>query len=212
MSAVRRFARVLTILIAGFVFAAASAPGAEPGAPASPPGSTRYLLRPVYSNVRFAIVKWGVLKEEGQFRDFTGTLDFDAAHPERSAVELVVDARSLDTKNDTRDETVRSPDFLDVARYPTMTFKSASVDPAANPKTVTGDLTIHGVTRRVRFPVTSLGAREIPNVGKLVGFETTFTINRRDFGVLGSKWGAIPGVLDDDVEIHIVVGGVRPNR
>jgi hypothetical protein len=47
-------------------------------------------------------------------------------------------------------------------------------------------------------------------VGKLVGFETTFTINRRDFGVLGSKWGAVPGVLGDDVEIHIVVGGIRP--
>jgi polyisoprenoid-binding protein YceI len=206
MSGSRGDFRRLLLLVLFFVLPAV-ARGSSDGTTAGP---TRYLIRPVYSNVRFAIVKWAVIKEEGQFRDFSGTLDYDPAHPERSVVEVTVDARSLDTKNDTRDETVRSPDFLDVARFPSMTFKSASVDPTGSPKTVSGDLTIHGVTRRVRFPVSPLGLREIPNVGKLVGFETTFTINRRDFGVLGSKWGAIPGVLDDEIQIHIVVGGVRP--
>src|SRR5947208_1557365 len=77
--------------------------------------------------------------------------------------------------------------------------------------TSSADLTIHGTTRRVRFPVTSLGVHEIPSIGKMAGFETTFTINRRDFGVLGAKWGAVPGVLSDNVELHITIGAItRP--
>ena len=111
---------------------------------------TRYQVRPVYSNVGFSIVKWGVLKEEGQFREFNGTLEFDP-----------------------------------------------------------GDLTIHGVPKRVRFAVVSHGVREVPNVGKAAGFETTFTINRRDFGVLGARWGALPGVLSDDAQLHIVIGATQ---
>lgn len=195
---------------------AAEAPGAVAPLPNGEPaaGAERYLIRPVYSSVGFSIVKWSVIKEQGIFRDFQGTLDWDTAHPERSAVELTVEAKSLDTKNDGRDGVVRSSDFLDTDRYPTLVFRSTAVQPAGNGGSgaVTGDLTIHGITRRIRFPVTSLGAREIPNVGKLVGFETTFRIRRTDYGVLGSKWGAVPGVLDDEVEIHIVVGGIRPVR
>ena len=73
---------------------------------------------------------------------------------------------------------------------------------------VTGNLTIHGVTRRVQFRPAFLGIRDLPKIGKLAGFETTFAINRRDYGVLGSKWGAVPGVLSDEVMVHIIVGAV----
>jgi polyisoprenoid-binding protein YceI len=168
---------------------------------------TRYLVRPTYSNVRFSIVKWAVMKEEGVFRDFTGTLDYDPADPAHARIDVVVQAASLDTKNDTRDQVVRSDDFLDAPRFPTLEFHSSAVDR----NFVTGNLTIHGVTRRVRFPVTSLGTHEIPSVGRMAGFETTFTISRRDYGVLGSGWGAVPGVLGDAVELHITIGGItRP--
>ncbi|HUJ15690.1 MAG TPA: YceI family protein [Thermoanaerobaculia bacterium] len=170
--------------------------------------STRYLVRPVYSNLRFSIVKWGVMKEEGMFRDFTGTLDYDPAHPEKARIDVVASAASLDTKDETRDGVVRSDDFLDVARYPTIEFHSRGVDHDV----VTGDLTIHGVTRRIHFPVTSLGIRDVPHVGKLAGFETAFAIDRRDFGVLGNRWGAIPGVLSDEVEIQIAIGAVQPEK
>jgi Uncharacterized conserved protein len=77
---------------------------------------------------------------------------------------------------------------------------------------VNGNLTVHGVTRRVRFPVTSLGLRDLPNIGKLAGFETTFTINRRHYGVMGSHWGAVPGVLSDELEVHGIVGAIRPRH
>jgi polyisoprenoid-binding protein YceI len=164
--------------------------------------TTRYYVRPVYSNVGFSIVKWGVLKEEGVFRDFNGTLDFDPAAPERSRIDVVVQSGSLDTKNENRDKAVRSDDFLDAARFPTLEFHSTSVGGGI----VAGDLTIHGVTKRIQFRPTFLGVREVPETGKLAGFETTFTVNRRDYGVLGTRWGAVPGVLSDEVQVHIVVG------
>lgn len=166
--------------------------------------TNRYLVRPVYSNVGFSIVKWGVLKEEGVFRDFAGTLDFDPAAPERSRIDVVVQSASIDTKDDTRDGVVRSDDFLDVQSYPTLEFHSTSVQNGV----VAGNLTVHGVTRRIQFRPAFLGVRELPKIGKLAGFETTFAINRRDFGVMGSKWGAIPGTLSDEVQVHIVVGAV----
>lgn len=170
--------------------------------------TTRYLIRPVYTSIRFSIVKWGVLKEEGIFRDFNGTLDYDPADPQHARIDVVVQTVSLDTKNETRDKVVRSDDFLDADRYPTLEFHSRSIDHDF----VIGDLTIHGITKRVRFPVTSLGIRDLPDIGKLAGFETVFPINRRDYGVLGTRWGAIPGVLGEDVELHIIVGAIRPSH
>jgi polyisoprenoid-binding protein YceI len=174
--------------------------------------TTRYQIRPVYTSIRFSIVKWGVLKEEGVFREFAGTLDLDPDHPERARVDVVVQAGSLDTKNETRDRVVRSDDFLNAVRYPTLEFHSTEVRRLPGRTTVTGNLTIHGTTHRVRFSPASLGMRDLPSVGKLAGFETTFTINRRDFGVLGNRWGAIPGVLSDDVEVHILIGATNRDR
>ena len=168
---------------------------------------TRYYVKPVYTSIRFSIVKWGVLKEEGIFRDFNGTLLYDPVHPEASRIDVVAKTASLDTKNGARDQTVTGEDFLDAARYPSLEFHSTSVDR----NFVSGNLTIHGITRRVRFPVISLGSHEIPSIGRMAGFETTFTINRRDYGVLGSRWGAVPGVLSDAVELHITIGATtRP--
>jgi polyisoprenoid-binding protein YceI len=166
---------------------------------------TRYYVKPVYTSLRFSIVKWGVLKEEGIFRDFDGMLIYDPAHPAASRIDVVAKTASLDTKNDGRDQTVTGEDFLDARRYPTLEFHSTGVDH----NFVT--LTIHGTTKRVRFPVISLGVHEIPSIGKMAGFETTFTINRRDYGVLGTRWGAVPGVLSDNVELHITIGAItRP--
>ena len=166
---------------------------------------SRFYVKPVYTSLRFSIVKWGVLKEEGIFRDFDGTLAYDPAHPEASRIDVVAKTASLDTKNSGRDEVVTGDDFLDARRFPTLEFHSTAVDH----NFVTGNLTIHGTTRRVRFPVTPLGVHDVPNVGKMAGFETTFTINRRDYGVLGSHWGAVPGVLSDNVELHITIGASR---
>lgn len=171
----------------------------------------RYYVKPVYTSIRFSIVKWGVLKEEGIFRDFNGTLLYDPAHPEAARIDVVAKTASLDTKNAGRDETVTGEDFLDAARYPTLEFHSSAIERSGKQTFVIGNLTIHGKTRRIRFSVIPLGAHEIPSIGRMAGFETTFTINRRDYGVLGARWGAVPGVLSDAVELHITIGATtRP--
>src|SRR5437763_8527003 len=89
---------------------------------------THYYVKPVYTSLRFSIVKWGVLKEEGIFRDFNGTLVYDPAHPETSRIDVVAKTSSLDTKNGARDQTVTGEDFLDAAHYPTLEFHSTPVD------------------------------------------------------------------------------------
>ena len=172
-----------------------------------------YQVKPVYTNVTFKITKWMVLPEQGQFREFDGTLTYDPLKPEASRVEITVQAASIDTKNDTRDGVLRSADFFDVARFPTLTFRSTSVRAnGPNALLVTGDFTLHGVTKRITIPVQVRGVHQVPQVGKLAGFETSFTINRRDYGVLGAKWGAVPAALSDEVEIHLLVGAVTPRR
>ena len=170
-----------------------------------------YLIRPVYTNVTFKITKWMVLPEQGQFRDFEGTVIYDPQHPEQSRIEMTLRAASIDTKDETRDGVLRSDDFFDVAHYPTLTFRSTEVRPGApGALLVTGYFTLHGVTKRIVVPVKLHGIHELPNIGKLAGFETTFTIDRRSYGVLGTKWGAVPAALSDEVEIHILIGAVKP--
>ncbi|WP_109488464.1 YceI family protein [Occallatibacter savannae] len=170
-----------------------------------------YLIRPVYTTVQFKITKWMVLPEQGQFREFDGTMNYDPAHPDQSNITMTVQASSIDTKDPTRDGVLRSDDFFDVARFPVLTFKSTSVHSnGPNTLLVTGDFTVHGVTKRISFPVTVRGVHQLPKIGNLAGFETTFTINRRDYGVLGARWGAVPAALSDEVEIHLLIGAMEP--
>lgn len=181
-------------------------------APALSPDVT-YEIRPTYTSITFQVTKWMVMRQEGMFRECSGSLTYDPAHPERARLDVTVQAASLDTRNSGRDKVLRSDDFFDVEKYPALSFHSASVTPSgAGSLRVTGDLTIHGVTRSVALPVKINGTHEVPNVGKLAGFETTFTINRRDYGVLGAKWGAIPTSISDEVEIHILLGAIMPKK
>ena len=172
------------------------------------PAKTRYVVEPTNGTVSFTIMKWAVFKEEGTFRDFNATivLEQDVA---KSRVDFDVKAASVDTKNDNRDSTLRSVDFLDVARYPELKFRSTRVVPRGkNAADVTGDLTIHGVTKSITVPVQLVGMTRSGD-RQLAGFETTFTIDRRDFNVTGGRWVAgAPGVLGTDVTIKIVAGGV----
>lgn len=172
--------------------------------------ATLYTVEPTNGSVSFNILKWGVVREEGSFRDFRATIDYDKANPAKSRVDFEVRVKSIDTKNENRDETLLSRDFFDADRHPTLTFRSVRVVPrSATVADVTGDLTIRGVTRRITVPVRLLG---ISRRGKIevAGFETAFTINRRAFGVNGDRWSAsVPGILDDNVQIRITAGGTR---
>lgn len=169
------------------------------------------LLRaePVNGTVGFSIMKWGVIKEEGMFRKFNADIVFDEKNAAASRVAFDVDVTSIDTKNDGRDSTLRSVDFFDAKRFPSMTFRSTRV--AARSKDVadvTGHLTIRGVTRTITVPVRLLGVSRSGGAQR-AGFETSFTIRRRDFGVTGGRWVAgAPGVLGEDVTVRIIAGAV----
>jgi len=140
----------------------------------------------------------------GQFRDFTADVNIDRANPAKSSVDFTIQATSIDTGNPNRDNHLRSPDFFDVAKFPTITFKSTAVTPKSkNDFTVTGDLTMHGVTKRITLPVSFLGFAKTAK-GEKAGFEIETTLNRKDYEVLWNKNLDEGGLLlGDDVKVTI---------
>lgn len=167
-----------------------------------------YKVDPDHSGVGFS-VRHFVTNVPGRFRDFDGTMRYDKDDPAASTVEFTVRATSIDTANADRDEHLRGEDFFDVEKYPTLTFKSTSVIPKGPGELdVTGDLTIHGVTKQVTIPVTILGTMKTPN-GEKAGFESTFTINRKDYGVVWNRVLDAGPVLGDEVKITIAVEANR---
>ena len=116
-----------------------------------------YEIDPVHSQVGFSVKHMMVSKVNGNFRKFSGTADIDDKKPENSKVEVTIDASSIDTGNEKRDGHLKTADFFDTAKYPTITFKSKSVKSLGEGKfDVTGDLTMHGVTKSVTLHVSDI--------------------------------------------------------
>jgi polyisoprenoid-binding protein YceI len=140
----------------------------------------------------------------GQFRTFDGSINIDRANPNKSSVEFTIQATSIDTGNEGRDKHLRSVDFFDVEKFPAITFKSVSVTPKTKDLfDVVGDLTMHGVTKRVTLPVSFLGFQKTPR-GEKAGFEIETTLNRKDYGVIWNKALDEGGfLLSDDVKVTI---------
>lgn len=143
-------------------------------------------------------------KVRGTFRDFSGTINVDKAKPENSSVEFRIKAASIDTGVQKRDDHLRSPDFFDAATYPEITFKSTKVVPKGSDLfDVTGDFTMHGVTKQITLPVKFLGEQKFMK-GAKAGFETGLTLNRKDYGLLWNKALESGGVMvGEEVEISI---------
>ena len=114
----------ITVLIGSVVFAGALASNGE-----STPGGSDYEIEKAYSSVGFSVYKWKVMKEEGHFRDFEGRIHYDPNRPNLSQIEMTIQAASLDTGDGTRDSVLRSDDFFDVAKYPTLHFVSKTITP-----------------------------------------------------------------------------------
>jgi polyisoprenoid-binding protein YceI len=188
---------------------AATVAGSLLGGGASRADPAVYKVDVDHSGVGFSIRHF-VSNVPGRFTDFAGILRFDRQNPAASSVELTVQASSIDTANNDRDDHLRGPDFFDVQKFPTLSFTSVSVSPKdASFFEVMGDLTLHGVTKRVTLPVQFLGVAQAPRAEK-AGFETTFTLNRKDFGI---NWNrvidAAGAVLGDEVRITISIEANR---
>lgn len=146
-------------------------------------------------------------KVRGRFADFQGTIQFNEAAPEQSSVTLTIQAASIDTNEPQRDQHLRSADFFEVEKYPTLTFASTGiVRKNAEEFTVNGDLSIHGVTKPVALAVTYLGVAKDPWGNAKYGFEAETVINRKDFGLAWNAALETGGFLvGDDVKVTFSV-------
>jgi len=141
-------------------------------------------LDTVHSQIEFAVKHMMVSTVRGRFKKFSGTVALDEQLPEQSRVDVTVDVASVDTGEERRDGHLRSPDFFDVDRYPTLAFKSTNVEQLGEDHyRVTGDLTIRDVTREVPLDVTLEGRHRDMQGQRRAGFALTGSINRKDFGL-----------------------------
>lgn len=164
-----------------------------------------YQVDPVHSAAIFRIKHLGIAYVYGRFNDLSGTLKVDDRAPEDSFVNISVRAENVDTHNVQRDNHLRSPDFFDSKQFDIISFRSKSFTRVGEGTyEVTGDLALHGVTRPLTVKVQRTGAGKDPWGGFRIGFETTFTISRSDFGMNFMMDG-----VGDEVRIIVSVEGIR---
>ena len=143
-------------------------------------------------------------KVPGKFDDFSGQIQFDEANPEQSSVEVTINAASVDTGVKMRDDDLRSPNFFDVKKFPEITFKSTSVKKTGeNTADVTGDLTMHGVTKPVVLKVELLGKGAGPKESTVSGWNASTALKRTDFGLTWNKVIEGTQMVGDDVQIEL---------
>lgn len=170
-----------------------------------------YQIDPVHSSVQFAI-RHLVGRTAGKFTDFSGTVVYDPQAPASSSVQAVVKAGSINTLNEQRDGHLRSADFLATEQHPEITFRSTKVETQGDKLLVTGDLTMHGISRTVHLPVEVLGVGTNPrNNAPVAGFAAELVLKRSDFGV--NSWVDQAGVLGDDVKVTLAIeAGAEPAK
>lgn len=179
---------------------------AAPAFGADTQGVSTYTIDASHSEVGFR-VRHLVSKTSGRFTKFTGTIIVNEKDISKSSVQVVIDASSVNTDDAGRDKHLRSADFFDAEKFPTITFKSAAVKDLGNGRLeVTGDFTMHGVTKAITFPITNFGARAGLKPGTTVaGFgDGALTLNRQDYGVSYGK-----GLLGDEVQITLDVEATK---
>ena len=172
---------------------------------------TVWEIDPKHTRVEFAVTYLMFTSVKGHFDGVSGTVRLDADDPTRSAVVVEIDAASLDTGEARRDTHLRSPDFLDVERYPTISFASTRVEPVAAARwRVHGDLTIRDTTRAVVLETELTGQGRNPEGFDVVGYAAHTQIDRRDFGVRWNQTLETGGILvGETVAIELEVQAIR---
>ena len=168
---------------------------------------TTYQIDPAHSSVHFSVRHMMITNVRGAFKNIKGTVVYDPANLAETSVEATIDAASIMTMDEQRDAHLRSADFLDVEKYPTITFKSKKVEPGK----VTGDLTIHGVTQEVALDVDGpTGETKDPFGNTRVGASASTKIKRSTFGL---NWNAAletGGILvGDELKIELEVSMIK---
>ena len=160
-----------------------------------------FKIDPVHSSIIFKINHLGVTSFYGRFNNPSGTLTIDKNAPENNSAEIMVKVENVDTDNDERDAHLKSQDFFHADQYPDIVFKSASFKKLKNDQfEVSGNLTFHGVTRQIVIKVNQTGAVNDPWGNFRMGFETSFTILRSDFGM-----NKMLDLVGDEVQLIIAI-------
>jgi polyisoprenoid-binding protein YceI len=169
-----------------------------------------YKVDKAHSEATFQ-VRYLLTKVRGRFSDFDGTIQFDEANPENSSIDFTIQAASIDTNEPDRDKHLRSEDFFAVEQFNSIAFKSKRIIKRnADTYDLVGDVTMHGVTKEMTFPVTHLGAGKDPWGRDKIGFETEGSLNRKDFGLSWNQALEAGGLLiGDEVKVSVTVQAVK---
>jgi polyisoprenoid-binding protein YceI len=162
-------------------------------------------LDPYHTQVEFSAKHLGMMTVRGYFDELSATADIDPDHPETASVQVTISAASVRTNNGIRDNDIRSDHFLEVDKYPEITFRSTGVDVIdADHYTLNGDLTIKGTTHPVSLAVLKYGEFSDPGMmGHRISYSATTKINRKDFGLTLSAVLDGRMVVSEDIQIQI---------
>jgi polyisoprenoid-binding protein YceI len=174
----------------------------------APALAATWQIDPAHSNVSFSVRHMMVSNVRGEFTKVSGTVEGDEKTPTQAVINATIDAGSINTREEKRDTHLKSADFLDVAKFPTITFRSKKIEPSGTGQfKVTGDLTLHAVTKEVVLDVSDVTPPIKDPMGKTrAGAHASTKIDRKDFGINWSKTMDGGGLLvGDDVNISIDV-------
>jgi polyisoprenoid-binding protein YceI len=163
-----------------------------------------YAVDKVHSSVVFKIKHLNTAYVYGRFNEFSGTFKFDQDILSSSSISLEIKTDSIDTNEEKRDQHLRSNDFFNAKRYPVITFTSKEIRKSGDDYTVIGDLTMHGITKKIEADFTVIGEGSDPWGGYRLGGEAVFEINRKEFGIT-----YMPDGLSDDVTVMVSLVGVK---
>jgi polyisoprenoid-binding protein YceI len=171
---------------------------------------TTWKLDPSHTTVEFSAKHLMITTVKGRIADVAGTISIDDKNPQNSSVEATLNAASLDTRTDQRDQHLRSADFLDVEKFPEIKFRSTRIQGGKDSFKLTGDLTIRDVTKPITLDVEFEGATTDPWGGERVGFSANGKIDRREFGLTWNQALEAGGVVvGNDVKISLEAQAVK---
>ncbi len=181
---------------------------------AYPAGAATYQIDPVHTTISFSVKHMVISRVQGRFDKFSGTVDYVPGKPKLWKAEAHIDAASIDTRIQMRDNDVRSPNFLDVKKYPEIVFKSVKVERVKGKTAdLLGTLTIHGVTKPVVLKMKIGGVVKDPWGNQRLGAVATTTINRKDFGLMYNKVLESGGLLvGNRIKIKLDVEAIIPPK
>lgn len=188
--------RILMTLVATVAFAVSSATAFAQ--------ATTYTIDNSHTSLIFAVSHLGFSDTYGRFNKISGTVAWDASAPAASKFDVTIDANTIDTNDAKRDDHLKNADFFNVKQFPLITFKSTKVVEDGDKVSVTGDMTMHGVTKPVTLSLTKLKEGATPFKDVRIGFRGTTTLKRSDFGMNGMQGG-----IGDEIAIMLSFEAIK---